>query len=171
MFWDRREKVIHWEEIRKDYKKLTAKEPKEDFEKRVLCEDESCIGVVGKDGRCRVCGRVRSKRGGKKEAIVEEEVAQADVAPESEEEVEEEEEEERLEAKEEAEERREAEEEEDEEEEEEVAGQDLSDRVLCSDGSCIGLVGKDGYCRACGLKWKEEGYADDEEGVYKEDSK
>lgn len=29
----------------------------EDWEKRVLCLDESCIGVIGLDGRCRECGK------------------------------------------------------------------------------------------------------------------
>ncbi|MDW8282339.1 MAG: hypothetical protein RMK29_11530 [Myxococcales bacterium] len=28
-----------------------------DPETRVLCADEACIGVVGEDGRCRLCGR------------------------------------------------------------------------------------------------------------------
>lgn len=27
-----------------------------DFDDRTLCADEACIGVVGRDGRCRVCG-------------------------------------------------------------------------------------------------------------------
>ncbi|MRR15724.1 MAG: hypothetical protein EG826_04620 [Deltaproteobacteria bacterium] len=30
----------------------------EDWEKRVLCSDESCIGTVGPDGKCRACGKV-----------------------------------------------------------------------------------------------------------------
>jgi hypothetical protein len=29
----------------------------EDWESRRLCSDESCIGVIGADGRCRECGR------------------------------------------------------------------------------------------------------------------
>lgn len=29
----------------------------EDFDDRRLCPDESCIGLLGDDGRCRVCGR------------------------------------------------------------------------------------------------------------------
>ena len=27
---------------------------------------------------------------------------------------------------------------------------DFSNRVLCSDGSCIGVIGPDGKCRECG---------------------
>lgn len=29
----------------------------EDWEKRVLCSDESCIGTIDTDGRCRECGK------------------------------------------------------------------------------------------------------------------
>ena len=29
----------------------------DDWEKRVLCSDESCIGTIGSDGRCRECGK------------------------------------------------------------------------------------------------------------------
>jgi hypothetical protein len=32
-------------------------EEKEDWEKRILCSDESCIGVIGGDGKCRECGK------------------------------------------------------------------------------------------------------------------
>ena len=29
----------------------------EDWEKRILCVDESCIGTISHDGRCRECGK------------------------------------------------------------------------------------------------------------------
>ena len=29
----------------------------EDWEKRILCSDESCIGTIGPDGKCRECGK------------------------------------------------------------------------------------------------------------------
>ena len=29
----------------------------EDWEKRILCSDESCIGTIGTDGRCNECGK------------------------------------------------------------------------------------------------------------------
>lgn len=28
-----------------------------DWDKRVLCSDESCIGTIGPDGKCRECGK------------------------------------------------------------------------------------------------------------------
>ena len=35
----------------------TGSEAPEDWEQRELCPDESCIGTLGADGRCRVCGK------------------------------------------------------------------------------------------------------------------
>ncbi|MGB5217396.1 MAG: hypothetical protein WBN66_03760 [Smithella sp.] len=29
----------------------------EDWKKRILCSDESCIGVIGSDGKCKECGK------------------------------------------------------------------------------------------------------------------
>ena len=29
----------------------------DDWENRILCSDESCIGVIGPDGRCKECGK------------------------------------------------------------------------------------------------------------------
>lgn len=29
----------------------------DDWEKRVLCSDEACIGVIGPDGKCKECGK------------------------------------------------------------------------------------------------------------------
>jgi hypothetical protein len=41
-------------------KKLVSSEVAEydnDWDKRVLCSDEACIGVIGSDGRCKECGK------------------------------------------------------------------------------------------------------------------
>ena len=29
----------------------------DDWENRILCSDENCIGVIGPDGRCKECGK------------------------------------------------------------------------------------------------------------------
>jgi hypothetical protein len=29
----------------------------DDWDKRVLCSDESCIGTIGSDGKCKECGK------------------------------------------------------------------------------------------------------------------
>jgi len=30
----------------------------EDWKNRILCSDESCIGTIGSDSRCRECGKI-----------------------------------------------------------------------------------------------------------------
>jgi hypothetical protein len=36
---------------------LETNEKNDDWENRTLCIDESCIGVVGLDGKCKECGK------------------------------------------------------------------------------------------------------------------
>jgi hypothetical protein len=33
----------------------------DEWSKRVLCSDESCIGTIGEDGKCKECGKPGSK--------------------------------------------------------------------------------------------------------------
>jgi len=33
---------------------------------------------------------------------------------------------------------------------------DFSDRVLCSDGACIGVIGENGVCKVCGKPYTPE---------------
>jgi hypothetical protein len=41
-----------------EQKKVSVKfEPDDDWDKRVLCGDESCIGIIGSDGKCKECGK------------------------------------------------------------------------------------------------------------------
>jgi hypothetical protein len=37
------------------------------------------------------------------------------------------------------------------------APDDFSNRVLCSDGSCIGVINKHGFCNECGKPYGEPG--------------
>jgi hypothetical protein len=97
-----------------------------DFENRELCPDGSCIGVIGPDGRCKVCGRPGSSDGrgpyraspGRQEDDGEEDDLDAAEAA--------------------------------------AAGDDEpafdEDRELCPDGSCIGVIGPDGRCSVCGAE-------------------
>ncbi|UCD80496.1 MAG: hypothetical protein JSW26_03435 [Desulfobacterales bacterium] len=96
------------------------------WDNRILCSDGNCIGVIGADGCCKECGK--RYEGPLAETIaVEEEDQVAD---------------------------------EDEEmpaEEAEIkaagdfpAADDWENRVLCSDGNCIGVIGPDGKCKECG---------------------
>jgi hypothetical protein len=101
--------------------------PDEGFEpaRRELCPDGSCIGLVGADGRCKVCGTVSP-------SAVADPRRQGMIAP--------------------------------EDGEAEAAEDD--DRELCPDGACIGLIGPDGRCNACGRErvarevWLNEGGAE-----------
>jgi len=98
---------------------------------RRLCPDGGCIGVIGDDGKCRVCGRVASGGGGAKSAapgaaIVDDEDGYED-----------------------------EDEDEDEDgatEEKAAAGGFDPGRKLCPDDSCIGVIGPEGVCTVCGKK-------------------
>ena len=151
MLFGPKEEPVGWNQIADDVKTLTDQEPNysADFE-RILCSDESCIGLVGKDGHCRVCGLAYE---GDMEITEEPEEDGTELAVSSGESAEEYEE-------------ASGDESEDDHDED---YDDFDDRILCSDESCIGLVGEDGYCKYCGLLYKEEGYAEDEEWVYRED--
>jgi hypothetical protein len=92
----------------------------EGWDDRRLCSDESCIGVIGPDGRCKECG----KPGGDpapRPAVAPgagPQLAPAGSAPEPAPTA--------------------------------AAPDDWDDRRLCSDESCIGVIGPDGRCKECG---------------------
>ena len=98
---------------------------------RTLCSDKSCIGVIGPDGRCKECGL--SYTGGPSENIEPtpaeaefEEVAEDEDVDEDMEEFSE------------------------DGDAETPTDLDWAQRTLCSDESCIGVIGPDGRCRECG---------------------
>jgi hypothetical protein len=122
-----------------------------EWEQRTLCRDESCIGVIGPDGRCKECGL--PFEGGPSDGIVEKPAMENMEASETEEELEE------YESEEEVEEYETEEELEDlEENGEEKLDLDLEweQRTLCSDESCIGVIGPDGRCKECGKPYESE---------------
>ncbi|MEO8699212.1 MAG: hypothetical protein ABI867_04185 [Kofleriaceae bacterium] len=117
----------------------------EKWDQRQLCSDGSCIGVIGPDGTCKTCGRAAPNWGEeRKRGLVEE--ADPEAAPDDDggggdgtEEA--------------------------EAEAEVAAGADpqqaaavvalkprgvWNQRRLCTDGSCIGVLGPDGVCKLCG---------------------
>ncbi len=112
-----------------------------EWEKRVLCSDESCIGTIGPDGRCRECGLPYEGTlpGVSEQDQVDEAAAigglQADAGADSQGQA----------------------------SNEAPADQDAADkgqsasaddewerRTLCPDESCIGVIGPDGRCKECG---------------------
>ena len=42
---------------------LFEKVSDDEWENRILCVDESCIGVIGPDGRCKECGKPYKENG------------------------------------------------------------------------------------------------------------
>jgi len=109
------------------------------FDERSLCPDGSCLGVIEENGRCSICGknvehrRKRTKDSSEKKAEEEESYVgrsiKEDVKGVA----------------------------------EDIGVEDLRtephdsgedgfepDRKVCSDGSCIGVIGKSGTCKECG---------------------
>jgi hypothetical protein len=122
-----------------------------EWEKRTLCADESCIGVVGPDGHCKECGlafpgwkshgasvpangpadktEAAALSEPEPEPMVDE--PEADLSPDDDDE---------------------------DTSPDEAVGEDNGDwdsRVLCRDESCIGVIGPDGRCKECGLSLEE----------------
>ncbi len=96
-----------------------------DWDKRTLCSDENCIGVIGPDGRCKECGKPHDVPEGLDLPPLSEPppVLPALDRPSPEE-----------------------------------IPSDSDDpweqRRLCSDESCIGVIGPDGRCKECGQPFK-----------------
>ena len=102
-----------------------------DWESRTLCRDEGCIGVIGPDGRCKECGSAYDSEGKQETHENDVDDAYAD------------EEEDELEA-------------EGDEEMDSEPDLDWENRTLCSDESCIGVIGHDGRCKECGEMFENE---------------
>jgi hypothetical protein len=99
-----------------------------EWERRTLCSDGNCIGVIGPDGNCKECGKPYDG-----------ELPEMGDFKESDSNV------------------NEPEDTTDGADGEDAASEDTEDfdeawenRRLCSDGSCIGVIGPDGKCKECG---------------------
>ena len=100
-----------------------------EWDHRQLCPDGSCVGVIGSDGTCKVCGRAAPNWGDERtRGLVEEtdddedgdyeddaEDAPDDRGPPS----------------------------------PSDADSDWEQRTLCPDDACIGVIGADGTCSVC----------------------
>ena len=107
-----------------------------EWEQRILCIDESCIGVIGPDGRCKECGLPHE--GGR--ALEDLKVSPDASAEETDAEFMEDGETEETIA-----------DDSEYEEAESLSDQEWEQRTLCSDEACIGVIGADGRCKECGL--------------------
>lgn len=102
-----------------------------EWENRILCADESCIGVVGPDGCCKECGKPYEGFTPPPEAspAVDTDSSQEQEGAAT-----------------------------DETEPSDASEMQFDDswekRTLCSDESCIGVIGTDGRCKECGKPYK-----------------
>jgi hypothetical protein len=98
----------------------------EDWEKRTLCSDGSCIGTIGNDGRCKECGKayegILNITASSSVIQTEQKIDNVTSLPQNQEII-------KTSSSEDA---------------------DWDNRVLCSDGCCIGTLGPDGLCKECG---------------------
>jgi len=116
-----------------------------DWDRRQLCPDGACVGVIGDDGLCKVCGRAAQGWGDerKRGLVADAEDDEDDEDQDDEDELEDDEDE--L--------------EDDDNDDDPIAPgtpallgalAEWNDRRLCIDGACIGLLGDDGRCKVCG---------------------
>ena len=109
----------------------------DDWENRVLCSDGNCIGVIGADGHCKECGKPYE---GELPEQDWDSSTQADVEFQDQF-SEDENDDENIDV------RQAVEEPADDDD-------DWENRVLCSDGNCIGVIGSNGRCKECGKPFK-----------------
>ena len=98
-----------------------------EWDRRVLCSDGNCIGVVGDDGRCKLCGL---KYEGALENFSSDLPSIPTLSDETETKCDED-----VEVA---------------EEEIDESGDEWENRILCVDEGCIGVVGSNGRCNECG---------------------
>ncbi len=111
----------------------------EEWARRILCSDETCIGVIGPDGRCKECGK--PYEGELPGPLPTDDPPSFSAAESATEETKEEA------GSAEAELPSSFEESPDPEDE-------WKNRKLCSDGNCIGVIGPDGRCKECGKPYE-----------------
>ena len=117
-------------ELSEENEKETAPNDAE-WEHRVLCSDGNCIGVIGPDGNCKECGKNFEGTLPEEHFSETEGSSPEDISIEAE----------------------------DPPPPEELphisaGSDDWQDRVLCSDGNCIGIIGPDGCCKECGKPYE-----------------
>jgi len=107
-----------------------------EWDRRTLCSDGNCIGVIGPDGRCKECGKPYEEElpeSDSRDSETSASITAAEIP------------EEKSVANESA-----PKQADDAHDDSTVDESDWDRRVLCSDGNCIGVIGPDGRCTECG---------------------
>lgn len=111
------------------------------WDRRALCDDGACTGVIGSDGTCKTCGKPSADFGdlrkpgrvsSKADVVEEEDETDAVEAPASPAKV-------------------------------AASASKVSTwntRTLCPDGACVGVIGPDGLCKVCGTNAGAEAKGD-----------
>jgi hypothetical protein len=109
-----------------------------EWDHRQLCSDGACVGVIGSDGTCKVCGRAAPNWGDerKRGLIDQPDEDEDDEDEDGDYEVEDEGE-------------RAPEDQGPLSMSDPEASQAWDDRKLCPDDACIGVIGDDGTCKVC----------------------
>ena len=133
-----------------------------EWDRRELCPDGGCVGVIGPDGHCKVCKRAVTNWGNERDRGL-----QADAETESEDDDLDDDDDDEYEDDEDGEDGDDDEYEDDEDDDLEDAPLDAIDpsapaalgtagewneRQVCPDGSCIGVIGDNGTCKVCGRR-------------------
>jgi len=100
-----------------------------DWENRIPCKDESCIGTIGADGRCRECGLSMDTQMADEQAILKEDSRDNASVDDTDEAVEDGDA--------------------TDDDVEDSAPGEWQERILCRDESCTGTIGSNGRCRVC----------------------
>ena len=112
-------------EIPEEYEEDMAPTDME-WKHRVLCSDGNCIGVIGPDGHCKECGKEYEGTLAEEHLSANKESSAAENSFEKEDPSP------------------------DDLPQEVAEHDDWQNRVLCSDGNWIGVIGPDGRCKECG---------------------
>ena len=118
-----------------------------DWDRRELCPDGSCTGLIGPEGTCKVCGRAAPNWGDERKRgtqdIDDDEEEDDDgvedpVKPAT---------------------------------KVAIGGGEWNTRALCVDGACVGLIGTDGKCKVCGKAADPSAFIpnDDSDDEYEDD--
>ncbi|MGD9247608.1 MAG: hypothetical protein PVI60_06615 [Desulfobacteraceae bacterium] len=112
-----------------------------EWDSRVLCSDESCIGTIGADGCCRECGKPYEGELPKGFDVPEGDGTASGAGPKEDDTHNAIDENNGV---------------EDDADEEAVSDDEWMRRILCSDESCIGVVDEEtGCCKECGKPYRE----------------